>query len=130
MTDFKNIDILIYKKKGDIKMKAFRLFLVVAFVMELVYTIIAGSNEGWNIFPLIIESITSFTWLGQFNLDFSFYLVISSLWIFWRYNLSLKGLVLACFGLVGGILFLAPFLFVISFKGNGSVKELLLGENN
>jgi len=111
-------------------MKAFRLFLVVAFVMELVYTIIAGSNEGWNIFPLIIESITSLTWLGQFNLDFSFYLVISSLWIFWRYKFSLKGFVLACIGLVGGILFLATFLFVISFKGNGSVKELLLGENN
>jgi len=110
-------------------MKAFRFLLIVAFVAELVYTIIAGNNYGWNIFPIIIDSITSLTWTGQFNLDFSFYLVISGLWVAWRNKFSPLGIALGLVAFVGGILFLSVYLIILSFNPNNSVKELLIGKN-
>ena len=110
-------------------MKAFRLFLVVAFVTELVYTIIAGINHGWNIFPIIIDSIGSLTWLGQFNLDFAFFLALTGLWVAWRNKFSPVGIVLGLIAFVGGILFLSVYLFILSFNTNVSIKELLIGKN-
>ena len=109
-------------------MKAFRLFLVVAFVTELVYTIIAGINHGWNLFPIIIDSIGSLTWLGQFNLDFAFFLALTGLWVAWRNKFSPAGIVLGLIAFVGGIIFISVYLFILSFKAN-SIKEILIGKN-
>jgi len=109
-------------------MKAFRLFLVVAFVTELVYTIIAGINHGWNLFPIIIDSIGSLTWLGQFNLDFAFFLALAGLWVAWRNKFSPAGIVLGLIAFVGGIIFISVYLFILSFKAN-SIKEILIGKN-
>jgi len=110
-------------------MKAFRAFLVVAFVAELVYTIIAGNNQGWNIFPIIIDSIVSLTWVGQFNLDFTFFLALTGLWVAWRNKFSSLGIILGLVAFVGGIVFLSVYLFFLSFNSNDSVKEILIGNN-
>lgn len=66
-------------------------------------------------------------WAGQFNLDFMCHLMISGLWIAWRNHFSSKGLILGISGSIGGILVLAPYLFYLSFKVNGDMKKLFLG---
>lgn len=110
-------------------MKVFRVFLVVAFVTELVYTIIVGNNYGWNFFPTVIDSLGSLTWTGQFNLDFSFFLTLTGLWISWRNKFNTTGIALGLFALVGGILFLSVYLFILSLNANASIKEILIGKN-
>ncbi len=109
-------------------MKVFRVFLVAVFAMELVYTIIAGNNHGWNLFSIFFNDITAMNWAGQFDLDFMCFLMITGLWVAWRNHFSTKGILLGIIATVGGILFLAPYLFIVSFEVNGNMKELLLGK--
>jgi hypothetical protein len=109
-------------------MKTFRFFLVAVFTTAVVYTIIVGNNHGWNIFPLFFGDIETMNWAGQFNLDFMCHLMISGLWLAWRNRFTPKGIALGVLGTVGGILVLSSYLFILSFKTNGNVKELLVGK--
>ena len=109
-------------------MKMFRIFLVVIFVSNIIYTLVVGANHGWNLFVLFFGDMKAMNWAGQFNLDFMSHLMLSGLWIAWRNNYSGKGLLLGVLGTFGGILVLAPYLFVLSIKVNGDVKELFLGK--
>jgi len=109
-------------------MKAFRFFLVAVFATVLVYTIMVGNNHGWNLFPLFFGDIAAMNWAGQFNLDFSFFLLFTGLWIAWRNKFNPLGLGLGLFTLVGGIPFVSTYLFILSYKTN-SIKEILTGKN-
>jgi hypothetical protein len=109
-------------------MIAFRIFLGSIFVYVLIYTGIAGFQQGWNLFPFFFGDILAQTWEGQFKTDFSCFLLLSGLWLSWRHHFSPGGLALGIVGVFGGILFLAPYLFVASFKANGDIKELFLGK--
>lgn len=110
-------------------MKAFRVFLVAVIATMLVYTFIVGNNHGWNLFPLFFGDIAAMNWAGQFNLDFSFFLIFTGLWIAWRNNFNPIGLGLGLFTLIGGIPFVSTYLLILSFKSN-STKELLIGNNS
>lgn len=110
-------------------MKVFRVLLVVAFSTIMIYTIIVGMNHGWNLFPYFFENITALNWSGQFNLDFSFYLIFTGLWIAWRDEFKLKGIIYGLIATVGGILFLAGYLMFLSFKEQ-NIKNLLIGSDN
>lgn len=110
-------------------MKAFRVFLIAVIATMLVYTITVGKNHGWNIFPLFFGDIATMNWAGQFNLDFSFFLLFTGLWIAWRNNFSSIGIGLGLFTLVGGIPFVSTYLLILSFQTN-SIKEILIGKNN
>ena len=108
-------------------MKAFRLLLIVMIVTITTYTAHVGLHHGWNLLPLFFGEMTAMTWQGQFNVDFNGFLILSGLWLAWRHQFSLAGLVLGVFGLVGGIMFLAPYLLIVSFATKGDVKAMLLG---
>lgn len=106
-------------------MKAFRLVLVVMFVLMFAYTAKIMGIYGLNFLPYAV--ITG--WQGQFNYDFSCYLVLSVIWIVWRHKFSVVGIFLGLIASVGGILFLAPYLFIMSLLTKGDIKELLIGKN-
>lgn len=110
-------------------MKAFRLLLAVQFLTIIIYTIITGINHGWNLLTIFFSNIIELNWSGQFNLDFMFVLFLSGLWIAWRNQFTTKGIILGFIGFVCGIMFLSPYLFYLSFKTKGSIKEILIGEN-
>jgi hypothetical protein len=55
--------------------------------------------------------------------------MLSGLWLAWRHHFSLGGLALGVLGFFGGIMVLAPYLLVASFKANGDMKMLLLGKD-
>lgn len=109
-------------------MNAFRSLLVLMMVSIVVYTLITITNYGWNLFPSYLGDMVAMTWSGQFNLDFTCFLVLSGLWIAWRHQFSLGGLALGLLGIVGGIMVLAPYLLFATFQANGNMNGLLLGK--
>ncbi|MEM7769251.1 MAG: hypothetical protein AAF327_01920 [Cyanobacteria bacterium P01_A01_bin.37] len=92
------------------------------------YTLIAGVNHGWNLFPSFFGDLAAMTWSGQFNLDFTCFLVLSGLWIAWRQQFSPIGLALGLVATVGGIMVVAPYLLFATFQANGNMDVLLLGK--
>ena len=109
-------------------MNAFRILLIIFIVGILGFTGIVIFNHGWNLLPIFFGDMAAMTWPGQFNFDFMCFLILSGLWLAWRHHFSFGGIVLGVLGLIGGIMVLAPYLLIESFKANGEMKILLLGK--
>ena len=105
-----------------------RIFLVAAFIALTVYTLVVAAEYGWILGDVFFRDLTAPNWAGQFNLDFLTYLWLSALWLAWRHHFSPVGIILALIASVGGMLFLAVYLLVVSFQTNGDLKMLLIGE--
>jgi len=109
-------------------MNAFRMLLVAFIVSIISFTSVVILNHGWDLLSIFFGDIASMNWPGQFNFDFLCFLILSGLWLSWRHNFSLGGIVLGVFGLFGGMMFLAPYLLIASFRANGDIKTILLGK--
>ncbi len=110
-------------------MTGFRIVLIAIFLVILGYTLVVGAALGWNLVPAFFAAIGAMTWQGQFNVDFSCFLILSGLWTAWRNDFSLLGLVLAPVASFGGALFLSVYLLILSVQTNGDMAALLLGTN-
>ncbi len=108
-------------------MTGFRIVLIAIFLVILGYTLVVGAALGWNLVPAFFVAIGAMTWQGQFNVDFSCFLILSGLWTAWRNNFSPLGLVLAPVASFGGALFLSVYLLILSVQTNGDMAALLLG---
>lgn len=91
-------------------------------------TVIAFKNEGTNLFSIFIANIQAMNWNGQFNLDFSSYLILSGLWIAWRSKFSTSSIIFAILSAILGIIVFAPYLLYLLKKENGDLKKLLIGD--
>ena len=114
---------------GSGYMNLFRIFLGIIFLSLLIYTLITISNHGLNLLPVFFGDMKAMAWPGQFNFDFFGFLLLSGLWVSWRNSFSPLGLFLGLIAVFGGILFLSVYLLYLTFKTNGNIQELLLGEN-
>ena len=110
-------------------MTFFRTILATLFVALFVYTLIVGAAHGWNLIPPFFTEIQAMTWQGQFNLDFSGFLLLSAIWCVWRNNFSLLGWGLAIPAATGGILFLSAYLLFLSFQTRGDIQAILTGSS-
>ena len=108
-------------------MKAFRIYLVLAWAILAVYTAIVIANHGWGLLAIFFGDMRAMGWPGQFNLDFTIMLTLSALWVAWRHGFSGAGLLLGVTALFGGALFLTTYLFIVSMVARGDMKEVLLG---
>lgn len=108
-------------------MTAFRTLLISMFLALLGYTAVVISQQGFGLLAVFIGNLLQLNWSGQFNLDFSFMLMISALWVMWRHQFSGVGVMLGLAALVGGVLFLSTYLFIQSFRLNGKMVPLLIG---
>ena len=105
-----------------------RLFLI-AFVLVLSgYTLVVIGNYGLNLFPYFFGDMMALTWAGQFNLDFMGFLMLSAVWTAWRNDFSGSGLALAVVAFFGGMAFLGIYLTYLSFRCEGKIESMLLGE--
>ena len=111
-------------------MKLFRVLLVLFTLIICVYTISVVINHGFDLITPFFSQMVAWTWTGQFLFDFQTYLVLSGLWVAWRNKFSAQGILLALVATVFGIMFLAPYLLILSFKDDGNVKRLLLGKHD
>ena len=108
-------------------MRAFRIFLVMIIIGIVSMTGVVGFKHGWNLLPIFFGDMVSLTWPGQFNFDFMCFLLLSGLWLAWRHHFSPGGILLGLAGVFGGIMLLAPYLLVASYRADGDIKVLLLG---
>ena len=100
-----------------------------AFLLVLgVYTGVVIANHGMGLVQIFFGDMAAMTWPGQFNLDFMGFLLLSGLWVSWRHNYSPIGLLLTPLAIFGGMGFLTVYLLVESFRVNGDLKALLIGE--
>lgn len=109
-------------------MTVFRVLLAIGWGVLAAYTAVVISREGVDLLPVFFGDIAALTWSGQFNLDFLLMLTLSALWVAWRHRFSPIGFALAGGALVGGILFLIPYLLIASRAAKRDTKALLLGE--
>ncbi len=105
----------------------FRLLLVLILVVLSGYTAIVIANQGLNLLPVFFGDMASFGWPGQFNLDFTGFLILSALWTSWRHHFSPLGFALGLVAFFGGMAFLTIYLLTASYRVKGDVKALLLG---
>ncbi len=108
-------------------MTAFRAVLVLLWLAVAGYTLVVVTHHGIGLLGVFLADFQAMDWPGQFDLDFLGLLLLSGLWVAWRHDFSAKGLGLGLLAAVGGILFLATYLLVLSFQTNGSMKQVLLG---
>ena len=108
-------------------MNAFRIFLVAVFVVIAGYTLVVIDSHGLNLLPVFFGDMTQMQWPGQFNLDFMCMLLLAGLWVSWRHQFSVTGVVLGVIAVFGGALFLSAYLLVESFRTKGDMRQLLLG---
>ena len=109
-------------------MTVFRIFLIAVFVSILIYTGVTLSNHGLNLLPVFFGDMKEMAWPGQFNFDFMMFLALSALWTAWRNKFSAAGLGLATFAFFGGMLFLSAYLFILTFKTNGNLLQVMIGD--
>jgi len=108
-------------------MTAFKAFLIAAWVGLVAYTGLVISAHGLDLLPIFFGDIVKAGWPGQFNFDFSCFLMLSGLWTAWRNSFSALGLLLGFAALVGGAGFLLLYLFILTIRSRGDVPCLLLG---
>ncbi|MBO6505482.1 MAG: hypothetical protein JJ850_08810 [Kordiimonadaceae bacterium] len=108
-------------------MLLFRLILIAMIINIIGYTALTGLVHGWDLMPVFFGDIGKVNWPGQFNTDFLSMLLLSAGWTMWRNNFSLLGIGLGVLALFGGIMFLAVYLLVLTYKTDGDMKRILLG---
>lgn len=109
-------------------MAAFRVLLIVLWLIIAAYTATVVSGHGLGLLPIFFGDIATMAWPGQFNLDFLCMLMLSGLWVSWRHHFSGPGLVLGLLALFGGAFFLTAYLWVVSIQAKGDMREILLGK--
>jgi len=106
----------------------FRVFLATCLIAIAGYTAVTIAHHGINLLPVFFGDMAEMGWPGQFNLDFTTFLLLAGLWVSWRHHFSATGVVLGLVAVVGGMLFLSIYLLIHSFRTQGDVRALLLGE--
>ena len=110
-------------------MTAFRALLILLWAILAGYTTIVISTRGTSLLGIFFGDMATMGWPGQFNLDFMFMLTLSALWVAWRHDFSLVGIVLALLALFLGSLFLTTYLFIVSWQVNGDMRQMLVGKS-
>ena len=106
-------------------MMIFRTWLAFMLIAISAYTAVTVQQYGWNLFTPFFSEMLTYSWFGQFNLDFMFMLSLSALWVSWRHRFSATGLALGVVAFLGGILFLTVYLLIES-RDQESLEALLL----
>lgn len=109
-------------------MNGLRILLMVLFMVISGYTMVTISHHGFNLLPIFYGDILKLGWPGQFNIDFSGFLILSATWLAWRHHFSAAGLLLGTGGLFLGMPFLSAYLLIIMAKDRPDMAELLLGK--
>lgn len=109
-------------------MNLFRLFLATCLIIVSVYTTVTIANHGLNFLPIFLADLAAMGWPGQFNLDFYCFLLLAGLWVAWRHHFSAVGIGLGVAMTFLGFPLLATYLLIVSFRTNGDIKSMMLGE--
>lgn len=108
-------------------MTQFRTLLLAMIAALGILTITAVSQGGIDLLTPFLTPLLAGTWQGQFNADFTCYLILSGLWMAWRGGFTRASIALGVLASPLGILFFAPYLLWLIAQCGGDPKRLLLG---
>ncbi len=108
-------------------MTAFRVLLAVVGLAVVAYTVPVVAEHGLGLLPVFFGAMLELGWPGQFNVDFTGFLILSGTWLAWRHHFSPAGIALGVLGFFGGIPVLTTHLFVASLREGADAATLLLG---
>ena len=108
-------------------MGTFRGVLAALFAIIVAYTAVVVAHHGLGLLPIFFGDIAKMEWPGQFNVDFSGFLLLSGLWLAWRHEFSALGVALGVLAVFGGMPLLSAYLFFASRRVDGDWAALLLG---
>ena len=108
-------------------MTGFRYILIAMTALIVAFTVAAVANGGINLITPFFTPIVALSWQGQFNIDFTCYLVLSGLWMAWRGGFTSGSIVLGIIAPPLGILVFAPYLLYLVGESNGDPRRFLLG---
>jgi hypothetical protein len=100
---------------------------VAIFLVIAGYTLVVITTHGWDLLPVFFGDMTKMQWPGQFNLDFMCMLLLAGLWVSWRHQFSVAGVLLGLAAVFGGALFMSAYLLVESYRAKGESRTLILG---
>jgi hypothetical protein len=109
-------------------MNLFRLLLISIVAIVGIYTAAVIGEHGVDFLTPFYADIARMGWPGQFNMDFHAFLILGSVWLMWRHNFSLSGIVFGLAIFAGGAPFLCSYLLVVITKDKADIAELLLGK--
>ncbi|QQV03495.1 MULTISPECIES: hypothetical protein [Chryseobacterium] len=104
-----------------------KVLLILQTLAVSVYTILVFQKEGGDLLSVFLADLKNIDWNGQFNLDFSSYLTLSTLWIMWRNRFSVTSIVIAIVAGIIGIIVFAPYVLVLLIQEKGDLKKVLVG---
>ncbi|MEM7744612.1 MAG: hypothetical protein AAF409_12975 [Pseudomonadota bacterium] len=108
-------------------MQMLRLILIAKIVIIAAATVAAIADGGFDLLTPFFQPILALTWQGQFNIDFSSYLVLSGIWMMWRHGFSSGGIALGLLAPPLGMMFLAPYLIYLMSTTGGDPRKMSLG---
>ena len=108
-------------------MNGFRILLFALVAVIAIFTLLAVLNDGLDLVTPFLTPIFARTWQGQFNVDFSLYLVLSGVWMAWRGGFTGGSITLGVLAPMLGMLFLAPYLIYLCGRSGNDPRKLLLG---
>lgn len=110
-------------------MNGFRILAFVMLIALLGFTGIVMAHHGLNLIPIFFGDIAEGGWPGQFNADFSTFLVLSGLWTAWRNSFSGSGIILGLIASFFGGAFLLSYLLYLSWKTQSNWAQIMLGDH-
>ncbi|MFK7751094.1 MAG: hypothetical protein AB8B51_00960 [Sedimentitalea sp.] len=115
------------KQKWRHIMTQLRFVLIAMILIIAAFTAAAVADGGFDLITPFFAPILGLTWQGQFNVDFSFYLVLSGIWMAWRGGFSGGSIALGLLAPPLGMLFFAPYLIYLVAASGRNPRRLLLG---
>lgn len=97
------------------------------FLAVAAYSLVVFSTVGMDFISPYIADLFSLTWPGQFNLDFTCYLLLSGLWVAWRGGFTGTSIALGVTASVLGMLAFGVMLLAFIRAAKGDLRALLLG---
>lgn len=108
--------------------KFLQLILIAQAFGVLCYTFLVVKDYGWGLFDIFLGNIFQLNWDGQFNLDFSCYLLLSGCWIAWRNQFSMASIFVGAIAAIVGIIVFAPYILFLVMTEKGDLKKVLVGK--
>jgi hypothetical protein len=108
-------------------MQKLRIVLIAMILIVAALTVLAVARDGIDLLTPFVSPILALGWQGQFNVDFTCYLVLCGIWMAWRTGFTRGGIALGILAPPLGILFLAPYLLYLTRNTGGASRRLLLG---
>jgi hypothetical protein len=118
---------LLVKQERKTMRHLFRVFLVLAWLVVAAITWLAVRDFGMVAGDVFLADLKSLSWRAQFNADFLLMLIGVGLWVAWRHRFHPVGWCLGLLCVLGGNLFIAPYLLGALWRAKGDVAQMLLG---